>query len=70
MLLLFFPHSLFSVLNFTTFSKDHNMILCNIYLYSIISKMSEIFMCYIFTTEEWNEECHVSYRVETNSTNV
>jgi hypothetical protein len=24
-------------------------------------------MCYIFTIDEWNEECHVSYRVETNS---
>jgi hypothetical protein len=32
--------------------------------------MSEIFMCYIFTIEEWNEECHVSYIVETNSNNV
>jgi hypothetical protein len=41
-----------------------------IYLYAIISKMSEIFMCYIFTIEEWDEECYVSYRVETNSTNA
>jgi hypothetical protein len=37
-------------------------------LYTIISKMSEIFMCYIFTIEERDEECHVSY-IETNSTN-
>jgi hypothetical protein len=22
--------------------------------------MSYIFMCYIFSIEEWNEECHVS----------
>jgi hypothetical protein len=29
-----------------------------------------MFMCYIFTTEEWDEECHASYRVEKNSTNV
>jgi hypothetical protein len=27
-------------------------------------------MCYIFTIEEWDEECHVSYRVEINSTNA
>jgi hypothetical protein len=32
--------------------------------------MSEIFMCYIFIVEELDEECHVSYRVETNSTNA
>jgi hypothetical protein len=27
-------------------------------------------MCYFFTIEEWDEECHVSYRIETNSTNA
>jgi hypothetical protein len=27
-------------------------------------------MCYIFNIEEWDEECHVSYRLETNSTNT
>jgi hypothetical protein len=32
-------------------NKD-NSILYKIYLYTIISKMSEIFMCYIFTIEE------------------
>jgi hypothetical protein len=39
-------------------------------LYTIINKMFEIFMCYIFTIEESDEDCHVSYRVETNSTNA
>jgi hypothetical protein len=29
-----------------------NPVLCKIYLYAIISKMLEIFMCYIFTMEE------------------
>jgi hypothetical protein len=29
--------------------------------------MQNIFVYYI---EEWDKECHVSYRVETNSTNV
>jgi hypothetical protein len=32
-------------------NKD-NSVLYKIYLYNIISKMSEIFMCYIFTIEE------------------
>jgi hypothetical protein len=27
-------------------------------------------MCYIFTIEKWDKECHVSYRVETNSTHA
>jgi hypothetical protein len=34
-----------------------------IYQYIIISKMSEIFMCYIFTIEEWIEDHVVSYRI-------
>jgi hypothetical protein len=32
--------------------------------------MSKIFMCYIFTIDEWDEERHVSYGVETKSTNA
>jgi hypothetical protein len=35
-----------------------------------ISKTSETFMYYIFIIEEWVEESFVSYRVETNSTNI
>jgi hypothetical protein len=33
-------------------SNNSNLVLCKIYLYTIISKMSEIFMCYIFNIEE------------------
>ena len=32
--------------------------------------MLEIFMCYIFNIDEWDEECHVSYGLETNSTDA
>jgi hypothetical protein len=41
----------------------------NIFVYYYYQDV-EIFMCYIFTIEEWDKECHVSYRVETNSANV
>jgi hypothetical protein len=40
-----------------------------IFIYTIICKILTIFMCYIFTIEERIEERHVSYKVETNSTN-
>jgi hypothetical protein len=32
--------------------NNSNLALCKIYLYIIISKMSDIFMCYIYTIEE------------------
>jgi hypothetical protein len=32
--------------------------------------MQNIFVYYIFTIDEWDGECNVSYGVETNSTNA
>jgi hypothetical protein len=41
------------------------MILCEICLYTIIGNMWETSICYIFTIEEWAEECLISCRLET-----